>query len=52
LNFSCPVAIFEFSKLADILSGILEKLKTKVSNIVQKAVIKTFPKKKKCKMVV
>ena len=34
----------------DLLDRLPEQLWTEVHNIVQKAVIKTIPKKKKCKM--
>ena len=33
----------------DLIDGLLEELWTEVCNIVQEAVIKTIPKKKKCK---
>ena len=36
----------------DIIDRVLEELWTEVCDIVQEAVIKTIPKKKKCKMVV
>ena len=36
-------------KLLDLVDRMLEKLWTKVDNIIQEAVTKTIPKKKKCK---
>ena len=33
----------------DLINRLLEELRTEVPAIVQKAVIKTIPKKKKCK---
>ena len=36
-------------KGSDLIDGLLEELWTEVCNIVQEAVIKTIPKKKKCK---
>ena len=36
-------------KRLDLIDGVPEKLWTEVHNIVQEAVIKTIPKKKKCK---
>ena len=33
----------------DLTDGVLEELQTEVHNIAQEAVIKTIPKKKKCK---
>ena len=33
----------------DLVNRVLEELQTEVCNIVQEAVIKTIPKKKKCK---
>ena len=39
-------------KGSDQIKRVPEELWTEVRNIVQEAVIKTIPKKKKCKMVV
>ena len=36
-------------KRLDLIDRVLEELWTEVHNIVQEAVIKTIPKKKKCK---
>ena len=36
----------------DLIDRVPEELRTEVGNIVQEAVIKTIPKKKKCKIVV
>ena len=36
----------------DLIDRVLEKLWMEFSDIVQEAVIKTIPKKKKCKIVV
>ena len=37
------------SKGLDLMDGVSEELWMQVRNIVQEAVIKTIPKKKKCK---
>ena len=37
------------SKTSDLIDGVPEELWTEVRNIVQEAMIKTVPKKKKCK---
>ena len=36
-------------RILDLIDGVLEELWTEVCDIVQEAVIKTIPKKKKCK---
>ena len=41
--------VTNISKGLDLMDGVSEELWMQVRNIVQEAVIKTIPKKKKCK---
>ena len=49
LPFPSPVEVANRFKELDLIDRVPEELWTKVHDIVQEAVIKTIPKKKKCK---
>ena len=52
IPYNYTVEVTNGFKGLDVIDRVPEELWTKVHDIVQKAVIKTIPKKKKCKMVV
>ena len=47
--YHCAVEVTNRFKGLDLIDRVPEELWTKVHDIVQEAVIKTIPKKKKCK---
>ena len=47
--YDYTVEVINRFKGLDLVDGVPEKLRTEVCNIVQEAVTKTIPKKKKCK---
>ena len=49
LNTKISLIIFFAAKDGETLDSVPEKLWTEIHNIVQEAVTKTIPKKKKCK---
>ena len=51
ITASCTVEVTNRFKGLDLIDRVPEELWTEVCEIVQEAVIKTIPKKKKCKKV-
>ena len=49
IPYHCTVEVTNRFKELDLTDRVPEKLLTEVHDIVQEAVIKTIPKKKKCK---
>ena len=49
IPYGYTVEVTNRFKGLDLVDGVPEELWTEVHNIVQEAVIKTIPKKKKCK---
>ena len=49
IPYDYTVEVTKRFKESDLIDRVLEELWLKVHNIVQEAVIKTIPKKKKCK---
>ena len=47
--YNCPVEVTNRFKGLDLIDRVPEELWMEVCDIVQEAVIKTIPKKKKCK---
>ena len=52
IPYDYTVEVTNRFKGLDPINRVPEELRTEVHDIVQEAVIKTIPKKKKCKMVV
>ena len=50
IPYNYTVKVMNRVKGLDVTEGVPEELWTEVCDIVQEAVIKTIPKKKKCKM--
>ena len=50
IPYNCIVEVTNSFKGLDLIHTVPEELWTEVCDIVQEAVIKTIPKKKKCKM--
>ena len=50
IPYDCIVEVTNSFKGLDLIHRVPEELWTEVCDIVQEAVIKTIPKKKKCKM--
>ena len=48
--YNYTVEVINRFKILDLIDRVPEELWTEVRNIVQEAVIKTIPKKEKCKM--
>ena len=49
IPYNCVVKVTNRFKGLDLIDTVPEELRTEVHNTVQKLVIKTIPKKKKCK---
>ena len=49
ISYDYPVEVRNRFKGLDLIDTVPEELWTEVHNIVQEAVIKTIPRKKKCK---
>ena len=49
IPYSYPVEVTNRFKALDLIDRMLEEVRTEVDDIVQEAVIKAIPKKKKCK---
>ena len=52
IHYDYIVEVTNRFKGLDLTDGVSEELRTEVHDIVQEAITKTIPKKKKCKMVV
>ena len=50
IPYDCTVEVTNRFKGLDLIDRVPEELRMKFHDIVQEAVIKTIPKKKKCKM--
>ena len=49
IPYDCTVEVTHRFKILDLIDRVPEELWMEVCNIVQEAVVKTIPKKKKCK---
>ena len=52
IPYDYTIEVTNRSKRLDLIDRVPEELWTEVGNIEQEAVVKTIPKKKKCKKVV